>query len=486
MAEKKCWSEFKNATADGANYVNRDFLPHKIYPILLLCEGLSLLLPLVIWYWCFGRELSDSVASVIDHSNNLTEYYRKYDKTKGRAVTEVMLHRELDNFLEYMAYLLITQSKRMFRLFVAKWVALLILTICWIAGLVALHMPNFADIFADKFTCVFGYDKIKRSQRIAECTIPTATLLRATWFANAALLGFLVIFVIVYVVVLNRRYQYVDTFMYRSIPGCMDKRLATCIQQFFNSRHFSLISRFCGQNTFLCRDVGMSRSLARKYGLFHTHTPGRGGIMDKHFPIIQTEQIEKFRLSAELFYLNLYRETTSMSQVMPVNNVDKANHQTKQKTTKPAKKDKTKIQPKDKRTDPQTDYLPPYALTRKLKQETKHLNGFTPRAGGNSPVNKSLSTNRSTRSDITLEDLEFTTSTPSPPQRKLAGTRKGTSGTNNLYGFHHGLRLGKIHPQTTDRYPKFVMRHRELDPYAFRMSKDMMRRKAEDIARWKP
>jgi hypothetical protein len=39
----------------------------------------------------------------------------------------------------------------------------------------------------------------------------------------------------------------------------------------------------------------------RKYGVPDGSTPGRETIMDKHFPVLQPEQLKRFRISCELF-----------------------------------------------------------------------------------------------------------------------------------------------------------------------------------------
>jgi hypothetical protein len=94
---------------------------------------MSMILPLLIWYWCFGKSLKNQITAVIDRSNTLTEYYRMYDRGMHRSVSESTLHRELDNLLELLLHLFINKMTKIYVLYTVKWILIIIICSVWVA-----------------------------------------------------------------------------------------------------------------------------------------------------------------------------------------------------------------------------------------------------------------------------------------------------------------------------------------------------------------
>lgn len=246
---------------------------HKIFPILLICQCACLGIPLLIWYWCLSSELRSHTKAIIEHANLLTIAYHKYDRSQLRS-DEASVHRQLDNYLEYLSYLLTCKARRLYTMHLIKWIVMLIITVAWFGGNLGMFSPDFV-IFRDRFTCLYD----NRSQITYDCYFPTSMFLRVIWYIDIIILAILIVLILLHIIVdlcLPRRYQ--DTYLHRSVPGAMDYRLAHCIQRNYNSRYYWMLSKLCDENEHLCNDPGLSKSLARKYG---THVGGHGGYGDK-------------------------------------------------------------------------------------------------------------------------------------------------------------------------------------------------------------
>ncbi|XP_064615478.1 uncharacterized protein LOC135479533 [Liolophura sinensis] len=246
---------------------------HKIFPILLICQCTCLAIPLLIWHWCLASEMRSHTKAIIEHGNILTTAYHKYDRSQLRS-DEASVHRQLDNYLEYLSYLLTCKARRLYTMHLIKWIAMLVITVAWLGGNLGMFSPDFV-IFRDRFTCLYD----SRNQITYNCYFPTSIFLRVVWYINIIILAILIVLILFHIIVdlcLPRRYQ--DTYLHRSIPGAMDYRLAHCIQRNYNSRYYWMLSKLCDENEHLCNDPGLSKSLARKYG---THAGGHGGYGDK-------------------------------------------------------------------------------------------------------------------------------------------------------------------------------------------------------------
>lgn len=470
QAEEFCWIDFTEATNRSNIWIPENGLPHKLFPILLIGESACVLLPFILWYWCYGRGVSDDINSIIDHVNCLTDAYAHYDRGRHLTVSE-NLHNHLDNYLQFLIYCLTSRARTTYISFIFKWLCVILILCGWVVGHFLLHMNFEFEIFRDKFVCLFNTDT-SGVQSVALCTIPTSTYLRAVWFINMVVTISLIIATIGYVIDTCRSKLYEKSFLYNSVPGCMDRRLAMCVKKFFPSEHVSLLAKFCEMNSHLLFDVGRSKTLARKYALLEGISPGRESVVDRHYPVIQPYQLDEFVIQSELHFLNVQPETAV--------NDDKLKQT---KDTKPDQKlkffnkRKRKVNPKPPRRNGQLRYMPPHILNRTLHK-----------FGRESPssfrgLNESPITHRSNQTHLTLEDLEFKTSTP----------EKGKLSRQSF--FLPSLESSRVqNKRFRPAYPSNVIqpsqptstRSRELDPYAYRLYTSIQRKRAENIAQWKP
>ena len=298
-----CFRNFKSAVNISGRWREGHTLPHKYFPMLLLAQGFTTGIFILMWKFWLSRDLSNHIKCIIEYSNNMTEYYRKYDKSMRTNIPEASLHREIDNFLEYLAFLLMQKSRDLFKHFVIKCVLFLFLSTVWIIGNVLIFYPDFR-LFQGKFVCLLEESKVV-NQRVADCTITTTPFLRVCWYISVSLVVLLFVFTLcrLFVTICYRR-PFQESFFYMYIPGIMDSRLGDVVNSSLSLRYCTFVSNFCEDNVRLCKDLGMSRSLTRKYGVIDGTTPGRETIVDRHFPVIQPQQIKKFRISAENYSLD--------------------------------------------------------------------------------------------------------------------------------------------------------------------------------------
>ncbi|XP_069103801.1 uncharacterized protein [Argopecten irradians] len=323
-AEVRCFNNFRLATLQGSKWTEGRQLMHKFFPILLLCQSLSFVVLLILWFWCLSRDLTDQIGSVIHYCDNLTDYYRKYDKGLRKNVTEATLHREIDNCLEFLVCLLMKKAKKLYMLALIKWASLILICFAWFIGYFMIILPDLI-VFEDKFVCL--YEDVPTSQKTAECTIPTSNFLRAVWYINQVLLGLLALVATFQVIELCQRKNFSSSFFYRTMPGLQDGRLAECVDLYYNPRYVNFLSCVCDTNINLCTDNGLSKSLARKYGAPDGWTPGKQTIVDKHYPVIQPEQIQKFRQSSEDHFRKKDVKNSKTIKTVKVHPVSKKNHE---------------------------------------------------------------------------------------------------------------------------------------------------------------
>lgn len=469
-----CWNNFSSAIeVSKGTYKIGPFLPHKLFPIITICEAISMLLPLFIWSWCFGKNFENQISAVIDQSNNLTEYYRMYDKGVRRTVTEASLHRELENYLELLLSIVMHKMPRIFVLYVLKWVFVLIFSIIWIAGQVVVHFPDM-NIFVGSFLCVSIDGK-----SASTCSIPTSTFLRAVWYINIAFLGLVLICSIAGLIILARGNTFTSTFFFSHVPGAMDTRVADCMEETFSKPQYTLLSRFCEDNTQLCNDPGMSRSLSRKYGVRDGFTPGRETIMEKHFPVIQPEQIRKFRLACEQYKTKKYNKDkgrakpkvrfargNSDPETISIYSNPESIVGSMSFRGKPTKRpNKNKIQHIDR-----DFYLTPRLMQRKMAQDLKSIKSSSKFSSSNT----SQRTPRSI-SSIDLHKMTPRSSTPISDRSRRQGAVK-----------RQGNQIQNVDPQTTGHYPVYAGRSREFNPFAYRLHNLIMQANAKNTNSWKP
>lgn len=472
-AEEFCWIDFYEATNHSNVWVPENSLPHKLFPVLLIGESACVLLPIILWYWCYGRGITDDVNSIIDHVNCLTDAYFHYDRGRHLTVSE-NLHNHLDNYLQFLIYCLTARARSTFISFIVKWLCVIFVLCGWVIGHFLIHMGFKFEIFRDKFVCLFNTD-ISGVQSVAICTIPTSTYLRAVWFINMAVTIALIIATIGYVIDSCRSKLYEKSFLYNSVPGCMDRRLAMCVKKFFASQHVSLLAKFCEMNSHLLYDVGKSKTLSRKYALLEGISPGRESVVDRHYPVIQPYQLDEFVIQSELHFLNVQPKITKHGD--SDNKLKETNDNKSDPKPKFFNKRKRKVKPKTSRRNGQLRYMPPHILNRTLhKFGSESPSSF--RGQNESPI-----THRSNQTQLTLEDLEFKTSTP----------EKGTLSRQSF--FLPSLESSRVqNKHFRPAYPSNVIqpsqpastRTRELDPYAYRLYTSILRKKAENIAQWKP
>lgn len=437
---------------------------HKFFPILLLCQCLSFGILLVFWYWRLSKDMANQIRSVIDYCDNLTEYFRKYDKGMRNAVTEATLHREIDNCLEFIMYLFMNRAKRIYISTVIKWVSVMIVACAWFVGYFVMILPNLV-IFEDNFLCLYENDLKAGVQRVAECTVPTSTFLRAVWYINQVLLGLLALVAMFHGLELCQRRSFSSSFFYRTVPGLQDGRLAESVDLYFNARHLSLLSRFCDSNLHLCKDAGLSKSLARKYGAPDGWTPGRETLVDKHFPVIQPEQLRKFRLTSEKYYRKKQSEEKKKAKtvkVRPVSqrkatiNRNSRNAVTPGKTT--AASGRSQGTSGQKRIPgfeyDQSMYMTSHLLGRKLEKDLRSVRSSKKWQGSTS------STPKTYRSDVRLNELAVAMTTPRAQM--------------------------DYRPRGAGYYPSFTTRNREFNPHAYNLDLMIRRNYADNLNNWKP
>ena len=462
-----CWNNFTDVIRTPAVS-----LPHKMFPIITLCEAMSMILPLLIWYWCFGKSLKNQITAVIDRSNTLTEYYRMYDRGMHRSVSESTLHRELDNLLELLLHLFINKMTKIYVLYTVKWVLIIIICSVWVVGQVFLLYPDLI-IFQDSFHCVLK--DTKGATISASCAIPTSTFLRAVWYINIAFLSLLIICTFACLIMIGRKVRYTSTFFYTSVPGVMDSRLSDCIQETFNSRHISLLSRFCEDNTNLCTNPGLSRSLSRKYGVPDGSTPGRETIMDKHFPVLQPEQLKRFRICCELFRTKNDKENKRGKRAkvrfarerddLDTKSINSATDSVISKISVNSRYNQTVKKNKVHHLD-RDFYMTPRLMARKMGKDLKSIK--------NSPRLSSLNSSQRTPRSISSLDIGHLSQRSSTPRHSEVSSRR----QDNKYM--------DVHAQTTGHYPVFASRNRELNPYAYRLHTLIMKTNARNSSTWKP
>jgi len=439
---------------------------HKLFPIILICEALSLLMLVLVWYWWWGRGMATQILSIADYCNNLTEYYRKYDKGMRTAVTEATLHREIDNFLEYFAYLLMKKSKQLYVGYIVKWTSLVIVCGAWFAGYIAMFYPGFV-VFEDKFLC--AVNKIS----IEECSVPTSTFLRAVWYITIVLLSLLIVIAFLHIFETCRRQKFSSTFFYRTIPGAMDSRLSSCVDIYFNPKFHSLISKFCDANSHLCTNIGLSRSLARKYGTTDGWTPGRETIMDKHYPVIQPEQIRRFRLISEIHFRKHYKNLPENGNI----------HNTKSKSVHYGKRTvhvHPYRSPRIHNISGKVSSSSGYSTTEHSESLDK-ISYMTPRLMARklqknvSPIHKSNDfqgpMTSTPKGRLTEEELNYF-AVQIASHRHLDGHEKSTA--------------VKYAPRNTGNHPKFVSRNRDLNPFAYKLDYTIRKNIAANLNTWKP
>ncbi|CAG2251931.1 unnamed protein product [Mytilus edulis] len=470
-----CWNNFTaSVELQTGHFTSGDLLPHKIFPVITLCEALSMVLPLLIWSWCFGKNLKNQITAVIDQSNTLTDYYRMYDKgIRRQTVNETTLHRELDNFLELILSILMVKMPKIYVLYTLKWVVVIIFCHAWIIGQVFLLYPNLV-IFEDTFLCVKMINP--GTYASAQCSIPTSTFLRAVWYINIAFLSLVLICTFFCLIMIGKRVKYSSTFFYIHVPGAMDSRLADCIQESFNTTYYSLLSRFCEDNTHLCSDSGLARSLSRKYGVPDGTTPGKETIMDKHFPVLQPEQLKKFRLTCEQYktrkqdrgkgrnkskvrFAHRKDESDTVSMISATDSV-MSRMSIRSRTDRPARRNKVR------HYDPDV-YLTPRLMTRKMVQDLKTIKN----SSRLSSLNSSQRTPRSV-SSVDIGKWTPRSSTPTPRKQDVQGRRPV-------------VKYMDVNPQTTGHYPVFASRNREYNPYAYRLHTMIMQANAKNSTAWK-
>ena len=125
---------------------------HKTFSILVLCQAVSLLFILLLWFWCYGQDLANHVQELIQHVNHLTNQYKRYSEGVSRGagrrgeVTESTLHADLDNYLEYLLHVLTVQGERIYTRHLVKWILVLVVCLLWLVGvlvvLVSCGLPD--------------------------------------------------------------------------------------------------------------------------------------------------------------------------------------------------------------------------------------------------------------------------------------------------------------------------------------------------------
>ena len=114
------------------------------FSILVLCQAASLLLFLLLWYWCYGQDVASHVQELIQHVNHLTNQYKRYSDGVSRGaglrgeVRESTLHADLDNYLEYLLHVLTVQGQRIYARHLVKWIVVLVVCLLWLVGFVVL------------------------------------------------------------------------------------------------------------------------------------------------------------------------------------------------------------------------------------------------------------------------------------------------------------------------------------------------------------
>lgn len=465
-----CWIDFSEAVNRSNTWIAGNRLPHKLFPVLVIGESACILLPIILWYWCYGRGVGDDISAVVDHVNSLTDAYAHYDRGRHMTVSEYLLNH-LDNYLQFFIYCLTSRARSTFVSFILKWTFMVFILCGWVVGLLLIHMNFDFEIFRDKFLCLYNTNAAG-VQSIAICTIPTSTYLRAVWFINMAVTIAMVMATIAYVIDSCRPKLYEKSFFYSSIPGCMDRRLAMCIKKFFSSQHVALLAKFCEMNSHLFYDVGRSKTLARKYALLEGISPGRESLVDRHYPVIQPYQLDEFVVQSELHFLNLRSKSTAKAANVKIDVKDKKDVKPVPKL-KLLSKRKRKVKPNTSRQQVHLRCMPPHILNRTLHKLGGDSHSFR-------DLNESPITHRSNQTQLTLEDLEFKTSTP----------ERGTLSTNSFFLPMDSSRVQTR--QSSHAYPINVVRpvqpsrKRELDPYAYRLYTSILRKKAENVGQWKP
>jgi hypothetical protein len=296
--------------------------------------------------------------------------------------------------------------------------------------------------------------------------------MRAVWFINMVVAAVLIIATVAYVIDLIRPKLYEKTFLYNSIPGCMDRRLALCVNKFYKVQYVSLFAKFCELNSHILYDVGRCKTLARKYALLEGISPGRESIVDRHYPVIQPYQLDKFAIESELHFLNIQSKTTRKDNAHEKEKDDKDNKF--DKNLKLNTKRKRKIKPNSPRKADQLRFIPLHILNRTLYKFAKD----SPRSLEQSPI-----THRSNQSRLTLEDLEFQTSTPE--NRTLSRSFMTSLNSSRIHGNRYSPIATQFYP-INSVHPMHPARTRELDPYAYRLHTSILRRNAENSRSWKP
>lgn len=449
-------------------WLEKSKLPHKLFPVLIIGESASVLLPIILWYWCYGRPVSDDVNSILDHANCLTDAYGRYDRGNYLTVSE-NLHNTLDNYLQFFIYFLTTRARSTYISFIVKWLCLVFILCGWVVGQILIHKNFEFAIFRDKFICLYNTGV----QNVATCTISTSTYMRAVWFINMVVTSVLIIATVAYVIDLLRPKLYEKTFLYHSVPGCMDRRLALCVNKFYKIQYVSLIAKFCEMNSHILYDVGRCKTLARKYALLEGISPGRESIVDRHYPVIQPYQLDKFAIQSELHFLNIQPKTAKQDNTNKKERDEKANKA--ERHSKLITKRKRKIEPNSPRKAEKLRYMPHHILNRSLYKFAKE----SPRSLDQSPI-----TNRSNQSRLTLEDLEFKTSTPE--NRTLSRSFMTSLESSKIQGKRFSPNATRVYPINSIRPMHPAARTRELDPYAYRLYTSILRRNAETSRSWKP
>lgn len=271
-------------------------LPHKVFPVLMVCQALSLLLVLFLWRRCLAQDLVIVVQEIANYANDLTDRYRQHDEQGQqdplqRTVNQTNLNIDLNNYLIYFAHVLNVKAPVIYFRHVGKWVVLLAACLAWFLGTLNLFLPKF-DVFLDYAFCKHGTGT---SVSGSTCYLPSSIFLKALWYLTlvilAATMG-LVVFHLSFDLCRPQRYR--NTFFHQMIPGAKDFRVERIVEMYYKACYVTLLSRHCWANAYLLTNSGLSEALTWRYSYYPTDTQNNQGWLPRPFPSLQPDQIEIF------------------------------------------------------------------------------------------------------------------------------------------------------------------------------------------------
>lgn len=193
-------------------------------------------------------------------------------------------------------------------------------------------------------------------------------------------------------------------------------------------------------------------------------------MINKHYPIIQPYQLNKFIIQSKLHYLNIQPKTTKHKYNN--NKLKKTNNNKSNPKPKFFNKHKKKIKPKTSQQNNQLKYIPPHILNKTLhKFKNKSPSSFQNQ-------NKSPITHKNNQTQLTLKNLKFKTSTP----------KKKTLSKQNF--FLPNLKSNKIqNKHFKPTYPSNIIQPsqptnthtKKLNPYTYQLYTSILKKKTKNI-----